>query len=372
MLDECARGLAAGLAVGGICVLIVPVTLAALAGPSVAASPAKHATNVDGSPRTDGGQSEVRLLSTKDAPKLDASLSMPLLTSSRSTVPARSSTVPARSSTTTIATIDDVERHITLLSFEDATALQAARHRDARERCSLSSSHAAHAGSIMQSGGWCLGLMVREQRYGSEGVVHLPSGSYKLPATHVPADRLILAFLRNLTDGFRQSVLDLGAGVGQYGHALVPEGLQWRGYDGAGDVEDYTGGYVRYADLTAPMALPQRADWVLCLEVGEHVPRESELMLVRNLHAHNRCGILLSWACCVSGSGHINQRPNGYVIGLFDRLGYSLARGSTKAVRNVRVREALRHNRSSHVYGWFSSSLLLFVRRDPPPGCSRV
>ena len=258
-----------------------------------------------------------------------------------------------------LTTIDDIERSVRSNS-QDAAALQAARHTEARERCSNSSR------SYLHSGGWCLRQMVRQQRYGVERVVHLHDGSsYKMPSTHVDADRLILQLLRDLTNGYRQSVLDLGAGVGQYGHALVAKGLKWRGYDGAGDVEDYTDGYVKYADLTAPLSLHDRADWVMCLEVGEHVPRASELMLIRNLHAHNRCGILLSWACCVSGSGHINRRPNSYIIDIFDRLGYALDAERTRAVRNVRLREALGRNQSNHVYGWFSTSLMLFVRREP-------
>ena len=52
-----------------------------------------------------------------------------------------------------------------------------------------------------------------------------------------------------------ESVTDLGAGVGQTGHALralLPK-LDYRGYDGAGNVEEYTRGYVKFADLTVPM-----------------------------------------------------------------------------------------------------------------------
>jgi hypothetical protein len=58
------------------------------------------------------------------------------------------------------------------------------------------------------------------------------------------------------------------------------------GFDGAGNVEEVTGGFVRFADLSLPLQMP-RADWVVALEVGEHIPSAFEPTFVRNLHAHN-------------------------------------------------------------------------------------
>jgi hypothetical protein len=43
--------------------------------------------------------------------------------------------------------------------------------------------------------------------------------------------------------------------------------------------------------LTLPLALPI-TDWVLSLEVGEHVPSASEGMLIRNIHRHNCKGVI--------------------------------------------------------------------------------
>jgi len=93
------------------------------------------------------------------------------------------------------------------------------------------------------------------------------------------------------------TINDMGAGIGQYGHALLAKHPQahYTGYDGAGNVEEFTHGFLNYFDLTLPLNLPV-ADWVLSLEVGEHIPHEHEHMMVRNLHAHNTKGILLSWA----------------------------------------------------------------------------
>ena len=55
------------------------------------------------------------------------------------------------------------------------------------------------------------------------------------------------------------------------------------------------------------MPLSFRADWVLSLEVGEHVPPAHEMMYLRNLHAHACQGLVLSWAYLGKyGVGHVN------------------------------------------------------------------
>ena len=103
-----------------------------------------------------------------------------------------------------------------------------------------------------------------------------------------------------VSSGSRQpSLLDLGAGVGQYGHALraIDARLDYAGYDGSGNIENVSSGFVRWADLSLPLdraRLPRR-DWIMSLEVGEHLPNPIEPMFVRNLHALNRHGMVLSW-----------------------------------------------------------------------------
>ena len=64
---------------------------------------------------------------------------------------------------------------------------------------------------------------------------------------------------------------------------------QVRAIDGAPGVAAITGGLVQTADLTTELRLGV-ADWVLCLEVAEHIPRAFEDKLLANLHNHNRRG----------------------------------------------------------------------------------
>lgn len=121
-----------------------------------------------------------------------------------------------------------------------------------------------------------------------------------------------------------RSVADFGAGLGQYGKALrqLDPRHRYTGYDGAGNSALMTDGFVRFADLGLPLALP-RAHWVLSLEAGEHVPREREGMLLRNIHAHNCVGVIVTWATINQwGDGHVNTHDPPYLISIFEELGY--------------------------------------------------
>ena len=137
-------------------------------------------------------------------------------------------------------------------------ALLAKHHEAAKASCST-----AHS-ERLSSGGWCLGAPMSFKA--------LPRNeSYGLPRHHKEADGIVVAALAALLSPARSagaalapltgtevpessmasmptvgmSLLDFGAGVGQYGHALrsLGHGDRWRGYDGAGNVEQaITGG----------------------------------------------------------------------------------------------------------------------------------
>lgn len=137
----------------------------------------------------------------------------------------------------------------------------------------------------LATGGWCLTTREESAADPYSEVTLLRNQSYFLPRPHVAADSTISIFLLGLlkvcstsciapmckvcaTNWRYLSMLDFGAGVGQYGHSLLSHDrhYQWMGYDGAGNVEEVTNGFVRFLDLTIPLSLP-RADWVLSLEV---------------------------------------------------------------------------------------------------------
>ena len=164
----------------------------------------------------------------------------------------------------------------------------------------------------------------------------------------------------NCADVFRKenvsSVSDYGAGIGQYAVELkrAMPNLMYYGYDGAGDVETYTLGLLYWFDLTQPLNNPV-TDWVMSLEVGEHIPSKYEGMFVRNLHMHNCKGIILSWGVIgQKGVNHINNHSNEYVSSIFDELGYK---------RDADLETLLRREDKDH--RWFQKSVMVFRRKKP-------
>src|SRR5512147_1480448 len=118
-------------------------------------------------------------------------------------------------------------------------------------------------------------------------------------------------------------VLDVGCGDGAYTRALRKAGIDCYGYDGNPNTPAITGGLCKIADFARPLVLGLY-DWVLCLEVGEHIPAEYESALLDNLDRHAKKGIILSWA--VPGQGgreHVNERSNAYIKEQLAGLGFT-------------------------------------------------
>ncbi len=114
--------------------------------------------------------------------------------------------------------------------------------------------------------------------------------------------------------------------------------FSYEAVDGALNVERFTGGFVRWADLTLPLHTLRGgpADWVLSLEVGEHLPVQYESQFFDTLDTHNRCGVVLSWAVLgQDGKGHVNCRSNEYVIAAMERRGYAYDVAAAQAGRAV-------------------------------------
>ena len=95
---------------------------------------------------------------------------------------------------------------------------------------------------------------------------------------------------------------------------------------GAGNSADWSDGFVQHFDLSNPgLALP-RAQWLLSLEVGEHIAKRLEGLYLCALVHHARSGIVLSWAVPrQGGNNHVNEQSNAYVIARMDAHGWALA-----------------------------------------------
>jgi len=143
------------------------------------------------------------------------------------------------------------------------------------------------------------------------------------------------------------TVIDFGCGLGANVEAIGPNA---RGYDGNPHTPLIAGDRCEVLDLAVPV-LVEPADWVLSLEVGEHIPAEFQDAFIGNLHTHNRLGIVISWAVPGQGGcGHVNCRDNGYVRGIFHELGYTSDYGAQTQLRAA----------ASMV--WFKNTLMVFRR----------
>ncbi len=131
------------------------------------------------------------------------------------------------------------------------------------------------------------------------------------------------------------TIVDFGAGIGRYTEYLQNKGLSCQAFDGTRKIELLTNGLVKHLDLSKKVSLPEIFDWILCLEVGEHIPAKYQANFVENLHNHNRKGIVISWALPgQDGTGHVNCKTNGQVTRIFTELGYGRNRPMETILRS--------------------------------------
>lgn len=130
-------------------------------------------------------------------------------------------------------------------------------------------------------------------------------------------------------------VIDLGAGLGRYVRWMRQRGYDAVGYDAIPHVERESGGLVRHADLSTATAWEPRR-WTLCVEVGEHVEREREAVVLDNLARSAKSGLLVSWAVPGQrGSGHVNCRTPEHVACELGARGWRLDEAATLGARKV-------------------------------------
>ena len=199
------------------------------------------------------------------------------------------------------------------------------------------------------TGGWC--LHPSNEIWGELG---------RSAEHHVVADsgigKALIKYLKN--DERPVSLIDVGTGVGQYGYWLKVNNanIQWSGYDGAENVEEFTNGFVKWIDVTNPLfdSINFVADWIMSLECGEHIPPENTNNLISLLDKHNKQGIILSWA--VPGQGgysHINERQNNEIIQLLSQKGYT---------QDAWCLEFQEYARKEAIYFWFQGTFMVFKR----------
>jgi hypothetical protein len=138
------------------------------------------------------------------------------------------------------------------------------------------------------------------------------------------------------------TVVDLGAGLGHYGKIFIASNSpvkSWVGFDGAMNVQSATDNLVRFMDLTQPHPADERpcvkGDWVLSLEVAEHIPPEFTDHYVRNVRCSCRVGAVVSWAVPsqTGGLGHVNMKETKDAMAAMERWGFEVDEDATRDVQ---------------------------------------
>jgi hypothetical protein len=94
--------------------------------------------------------------------------------------------------------------------------------------------------------------------------------------------------------------------------------------------------YVKFMDLTVPQYVEKEYDWVMSLEVGEHIPKVYESIFIGNIVRHAKEGVLLSWGLPGQGGHHhVNGQTNEYLAGVMKALGWTYDKSATNDLAAV-------------------------------------
>mmetsp|Transcript_36372 Transcript_36372/g.54383 ORF Transcript_36372/g.54383 Transcript_36372/m.54383 type:complete len:325 (-) Transcript_36372:74-1048(-) len=262
---------------------------------------------------------------------------------------------------------DDCTRSYDLQSVGTAAELQTSPekkyaaaqqkiHDRARAACARDSDQ------VLETGGWCYNADKSRLVHAGPRETDV---DYLLPPGHVTADAGFVSaiaehILLKPNGDCCYTLTDLGAGVGQFGHALksrLPM-LEYHGYDAGGNVDEFTHNFVKFADLSTHVSF-KPTDWVISSEVGEHVPNQFEKQFITNIHAANCKGVVLTWAVLQQGGKHhVNCHSNQYMIDVFSGLGYTF---------NQKMSTVLREGVGSSP--WLRHSTMVFERVQTPAHC---
>lgn len=169
---------------------------------------------------------------------------------------------------------------------------------------------------------------------------------------HVFDPKLAKALVKFLKEESATNVVDFGCGMGLYVKEIRNSGINARGYDGNPDTPELTQGLCKVLDLSLPFELDEKFDWVVSLEVGEHIPVEFETNFIENLVRHTEKGIVLSWALKDQGGlGHVNCRNNPYIKRKICSYGF---------LNDVQAEEELRKKAK---LSWFKGTIMVFRKK---------
>jgi len=163
---------------------------------------------------------------------------------------------------------------------------------------------------------------------------------------------LLASILKFYTSPDIKMIADLGCGDGWYCHILskIWKHATIHGYEGTPGINE-TGYYkdIFTIDLSKIRYVDIDYDLVLCLEVGEHIPKQHEQKFLDNVKRFASKYLVMSWAIPgQGGTGHFNEQPNDYIISQMD---------DRKFKYNDKVSQKLRQYTEKK---WFRNTVMAF------------
>lgn len=134
-------------------------------------------------------------------------------------------------------------------------------------------------------------------------------------------------------------IADLGCGDGWYCKQIKNsyKNIIVYGFEGSFDMVKH-GVYeeIFNMDLSEPQTIGDKYDLVLCLEVGEHIPKEFEQNFLDNVKNFSSKDLILSWALPKQGGrGHVNELPLDYVKTEMIKRGFIVNEEKTQSLRSA-------------------------------------
>ena len=152
-----------------------------------------------------------------------------------------------------------------------------------------------------------------------------------------------------------KKMADLGCGDGWYCYYLKVE-KDWpmvHGYEG--NIYELKRKHfyddITIIDLSKIKYVDMFYDLVICLEVGEHIPKKHEQKFLDNVARFATKDLILSWAIPGQGGrGHFNEQPNDYIIKEMSKRGFAFDKGKAELLRK------------DTTYEWFRNSIMVFEK----------
>lgn len=129
--------------------------------------------------------------------------------------------------------------------------------------------------------------------------------------------------------GVPKGYLDLGSGTGAMVNFARKLGVDAYGVDLINGPEAH---FIHH-DLSAPLMLDKRFQWIACLEVAEHIPPRGAPVLCDTIARHLSPGGLVIFSAAVpgqQGEHHVNCQPAAYWRDLLHARGISYRADYTK------------------------------------------